>query len=191
MTTKQARQLIQLLTGKGVHFITGLEDDEVLQIEIKFSLEFPPDLRLFLQTALPISDKFLNWRLGLTSKEEADKISDRLDWPLNGMLFDLKENDFWFDSWGTKPKNFEEQVAIANQHYLTYPKLIPIYSHRYIPAHPKENGNPVFSVYQMDIIYYGYDLATYFAHEFNFSLSEDFEPLTEPKKIIDFWSECN
>jgi hypothetical protein len=44
--------------------------------------------------------------------------------------------------------------------------MIPVYSHRYLPAEPCEAGNPVFSIYQTDIIHYGYDLADYFAREF-------------------------
>jgi hypothetical protein len=44
--------------------------------------------------------------------------------------------------------------------------MIPVYSHRYLPAEPCEAGNPVLSIYQTDIIHYGYDLADYFAREF-------------------------
>ena len=39
------------------------------------------------------------------------------------------------------------------------------------------------------LFYYGYDLATYFANEFNFTLTDDFELLDKPKKEIEFWSE--
>jgi hypothetical protein len=189
MTTKQTKHIIRLLTDKGVHFDSGLTDDEVLQVETKFNIKFPPDLKLFLQISLPTSDSFVNWRLGLKSKSEADKIVLRLDWPLEGMLFDLQSNDFWVDSWGNRPDNYDDKVLIAKRHYETYPKLIPIYSHRYIPSLPNENDNPVFSVHQMDIIYYGYDLATYFANEFGFALTEYFELLDEPKKEIEFWSD--
>lgn len=105
-------------------------------------------------------------------------------------MFDLQSNEFWINSWGDKPNTYEEKERIAKEKYLTFPKLIPIYSHRYIPSRPNEAGNPVFSVYQMDIIYYGYDLATYFANKFGFALTEEeFELLDEPKKEIEFWSE--
>jgi len=40
---------------------------------------------------------------------------------------------------------------------------IPVYSHRYLPSEPKATGNPVLSVHQTDIIYYGNDLASYFS----------------------------
>ncbi len=44
--------------------------------------------------------------------------------------------------------------------------MIPVFSHRYLPDDPNEAGNPVFSVYQTDIIYYGADLLDYFENEF-------------------------
>jgi hypothetical protein len=190
MTTNQAQRIIQILTAKNIHFERGLSEDEVLEVEAKFDLKFPPDLKLFLQTGLPTSNSFVNWRLGLRSAGKADKINELLNWPLEGMLFDLKSNNFWIDNWGPKPGSYEDKVAIARKHYETYPRLIPIYSHRYIPGQPLESGNPVFSVYQMDIIYYGYDLATYFASEFHFVLPSGFRILEQPKRRIDFWSDC-
>jgi len=188
MTPEQTKHITKLLTDKGVHFDSGLTADEVLQVETKFNFKFPPDLKLFLQTSLPTSDQFVNWRLGLKSKNEAEKIISQLDWPLEGTLFDLQSNDFWVDSWGNRPDNNDDKVSIAKRQYETYPKLIPIYSHRYIPSRPNENTNPVFSIHQMDIIYYGYDLATYFANEFGITLTDDFELLDKPKKEIEFWS---
>jgi hypothetical protein len=41
----------------------------------------------------------------------------------------------------------------------------------------------------MDIIYYGYDLPTYFANEFDFALTDDFELPEKPKREIEFWSD--
>lgn len=189
MTTKQAEYIIQQLAGRGVQFESGLTTDEVLQVETKFNCRFPPDLKLFLRTALPVSDKFINWRLGLQSQQETDKINGYLSWPLEGMLFDLESNDFWINSWGDKPATIKEKERIAKEKFLSSPKLIPVFSHRYIPSRPEEEGNPVFSVFQMDIIYYGYDLASYFASEFKFALTNDFEQPDKPKNVIEFWSE--
>jgi hypothetical protein len=44
--------------------------------------------------------------------------------------------------------------------------------------------NPVFSVYQMDMIYYGYNLTSYLENEFRFTLSESFEELEEPNATL-------
>jgi hypothetical protein len=99
---------------------------------------------------LPIFDSFVNLRQGFISKDTADDIVSQLDWPLEGMLFDLENNDFWINSWGNKPATYQQKGIIVRQKYSTFPKLIPIYSLRYIPMGPMEKGNPVFSVHQMD-----------------------------------------
>ena len=188
MNIEEVKQLIKLLKSKNVYFEIGLTENEILQVENRFDILFPPDLKLFLTTELPISEKFVNWRLGLKSKDEADKILDRLNWPLEGMLFDLQSNEFWIKSWGDKPNTYEEKERIAKENYSNWPKLIPIYSHRYIPSQPNKDGNPIFSVYQMDIIYYGFDLATYFANEFSFKLTREFKSIDKPNKEIEFWT---
>jgi hypothetical protein len=188
MNKQQTKEIIQILICKGVEFENGLTDDEIYNIELKFNIKFPPDYKLFLQTGLPVSEGYVNWREGLHSNTSATKIASRLDWPLEGLLFDIQSNDFWIDTWGYKSDIYEEKTFIAKRHYADYPKLIPVYSHRYIPGQPSENGNPVFSIYQMDIIYYGYDLATYLANEFHFTLPDNFNIPEKPVREIEFWS---
>src|SRR5207245_1362409 len=46
-------------------------------------------------------------------------------------------------------------------------ELIPVCSQRYLPDDPPLAGNPVFSIYQTDIIIYGRNLWDYFRHEFD------------------------
>lgn len=67
------------------------------------------------------------------------------------------------------------------------PKLIPILGHRYIPEEPHERGNPVFSVYQTDVIYYGADLEDYFRREF--ASAPWGAGAVEPRKRVPFWSD--
>src|SRR5688572_22791285 len=99
MTAKQIAHIVSLLSDKGIRFDKGLADEEVSQVEAKFDIKFPPDLKLLLQNALPISERFINWRLGLKSEEEAKNINERLDWPLHGILFDVRMNDIWMLGW--------------------------------------------------------------------------------------------
>ena len=160
--------------------------EEIGQVETKYAIRLPPDLKLLLQTALPVSPGFPNWRLSFTSPKEYREILSRLDWPWEGLLFDMEHNDFWLKEWGARPDSKEEQIRTARQWYDTWPRLIPMYSHRYIPSVPPEAGNPVFSVYQMDIIYYGMDLAGYFAREFKLILPDSFA-IPEKPKPIPFW----
>jgi hypothetical protein len=56
-----------------------------------------------------------------------------------------------------------------------------------IPAEPFKPGNPVFSVYQTDIIIYGNDLLSYFAHEFA-GVATWHAPPPEARRIR-FWPE--
>jgi hypothetical protein len=41
-------------------------------------------------------------------------------------------------------------------------RLVPLISHCYLPETRMKPGNPVFSVYRSDVIYYRTDLANYF-----------------------------
>jgi hypothetical protein len=57
-------------------------------------------------------------------------------------------------------------VAHARELVAAAPPLVPLYSHRFIPAEPTLVGNPVFSIVQTDVIYYGMDLADYLHAQF-------------------------
>jgi hypothetical protein len=160
---------IELLKRKRVLFEPGLSNSEVKRVEEVFCFIFPPDLRAFLQTAIPIhvdSDRggnvFPNWRAG-----EQTELQGRLDWPFDGIAFDIENCGFWLEEWGNRPANLADAIQIAKEHVRTAPTLIPLCSHRYLPASPLLAGNPVFSVYQTDIIVYGRNLWDYFLHEFD------------------------
>jgi hypothetical protein len=178
MTLQQARHLVALLTTQGVRFEAGLTESEFAQLAHQFGAVFPPDLHLFLQVALPVSLKFAPWRQALTYTAVADDLQRMLSWPLEGLLFDARNNVFWCPEWGTPPVDDAGKEQRIRQLYPRYPTLLPIYSHRYLP---------VFSVYQTDVIHYGNDLASYFAHEFKFTLPNTFENPQRPKNRIEFW----
>jgi hypothetical protein len=179
---------IEQLKAKKVIFEQGLSPSEIDLVEAKFGICFPPDLKLFLQTALPISKSFVNWRAGLHFANEEKEIISRIQWPWDGLLFDLENSGFWHPAWGEVPKTMECKIEIAKKHFHSYPKLVPIYSHRYIPCRPNEVDNPIFSVYQMDVIYYGNNLADYFSREFHLTLPSTAAVPHEPK-YIEFWSD--
>lgn len=173
--------LIELLQDQGIIFSKGLSDKEILNIEDTFSFVFPPDLKQFLQIALPVSENFVNWH-------SMKDIQSKLDWAFEGIAFDIENNVFWHAEWGEKPSSLAEQIRIAESFYKNYPKLIPIYSHRFLPATPCEMGNPILSVYQTDIVYYGNDLLTYLCNEFGIKNYKSSFQKKEPK-YIEFWSE--
>ncbi|HTA84102.1 MAG TPA: hypothetical protein VK783_14255 [Bacteroidia bacterium] len=79
MTIAEAKQIIDLLTQHSIVFESGLSSEEIEKIQKAFGFIFPPDLNLFLQSGLPVSEGFINWRRGLDSQQEADKIKSRLE----------------------------------------------------------------------------------------------------------------
>jgi hypothetical protein len=189
-------RLIPGLRAIGIEVAPGLTDEEIVHAENKYGFQFPPDLRMLLQYAMPISDGFVNWRA-----DDEDAIRDMLEWPLEGMCFDIEVNSFWMASWGEKPKYLSYAFRVAKQALRKAPKLIPVCGHRYIPDEPHLSGNPMFSVYQTDIIYYGYDLADYFFNEFwhpdrrideeaeeQFKVPRPVWSAREPRPIL-FWSD--
>jgi hypothetical protein len=177
------QRLIKQLQERGVTFVAGLSDAEILAIEARFGFRFPPDLRAFLQTELPQGERFPDWRSG----NEAD-LREWLDLPRQGVLFDIEHNGFWLEEWGTRPSTLEEACQIAEGLIAAAPPLIPIYCHRMMPAEPHLSGNPVFSVHQTDIIIYRVDLKDYLIHEFP-TAEEDLDdrPPSVDARPIAFW----
>jgi hypothetical protein len=179
LVKNQWRELIELLRNSGVLFRDGLTDDELLRAEENYNFTFPPDLRGFLKVAMPCGIPFPDWRA-----KDDPFIYDTLAIPLAGMLFDVQNNSFWLPEWGPKPSDIDQAIKIVERHVAQAPRLIPIYSRRMIPDRPHEAGNPVLSVHQTDIIYYGFDIDDYFRHEFNLPGRKPWPDRIRP---IDFW----
>jgi len=161
MDLNYIRILVDHLDARGVLFAPGLSDQEVATVEATFRFRFPPDLRKLLQRALPISERFPNWR-----RDSDGTLRHVLAAPIHGILYGIECGDLWPDTWGVRPAAEEEAVAGARLRLERVPVLIPIYGHHYIPADPHSAGNPVFSVVQGEVGYQGCDLTSYFAAEF-------------------------
>jgi len=158
----------------------GLSEQEIVAIEQQYHVRFPPDYRLFLQvlhsldrpqtgaryapdgkTLLPVSmPSFYHWQ------RDTEAIAAAFEWLVEGLYFDVQHNHLWPQSWGARPVTAEAQQARVRELVENAPKLIPILGHRYLLAEPCEDGNPVLSVYQSDIIIYGVNLYDYFLTEF-------------------------
>lgn len=172
---------IDAMRDRGIELAPGLTEEQLGAAESAHGFRFPPDLRAFLGRALPIGDRFPDWR-----DPTSELILDFLDWPAHSMCFDIEHNTFWFPAWGPRPDDLEAAQTRAREAVRAAPFLIPIFGHRYLPAAPCEAGNPVFSVYQTDIIYYGFDLTSYWAHEFE--IPNPF-PVPQAPREIEFWTE--
>jgi len=139
----------------------GLGEVEFDEVEHRFGFQFCSDHRELLAVALPVGKGWPDWRDG----SEGD-LRSRLDWPVDGVLFDVENNGFWPRSWGQRPGDLGSAIEVARENMESVPKLVPVYGHRYLPAAPCQPRSPVFSVYHTDTIYYGSDLEDYLLHEF-------------------------
>ncbi len=173
-----------VLEQAGIVFEEGLSCEEICQIEVDYAFNFPPDLKELLMFALPVSQQFLNWRS--TSR---DQIIDRLSSPYEGIFFDIEHNGFWLEAWGIQPSSLFDALQQAKKAVKAAPTLIPIFGHRYIPDYPCKAGNPIFSVHQTDIIYYGTDLFNYVENEFFQHFGRAGHKLEGEIRKIDFWSD--
>lgn len=187
--------VIARLRAKGIRFASGLSDAEISEREGQFDFTFPPDLRHFLQAALPISSYFVDWRSPL------EKLREWFDQPIEGVLFDVRNTVFWYPEWGVRPDDNSAAVELAKQHLSLVPKLIPIGDPVFtkcIPATPSMTGNPVFSVHQTDIVHAGRNLADllYWFSRPQEEFDRDEEEGTTPTSVysqdyrpIEFWTE--
>ena len=183
MCLKQIKRVIDLLHENNVKTEKGMNENEINIAQDFYGIVFPPDLKEMLMTFTPIWKSFYNWND--YSPENVKKINDMLIWPIKGCLFDVEHNDFWLKTWGKKPDDLNIKLKIAEEHMEKVPKLIPICSHRYISSIPNEASNPVYSVHQMDIIFYGRDIWDYFEVEYRKKKHQEIE--FDKIKPIPFW----
>jgi hypothetical protein len=171
----------------------GLTDTELARIEREYELEFADDHRAFLSAGLPFSvprENGQTWRQPWPDWRDGDPgdLRRQLDWPIEGVLFDVESNAFWPLAWGPRPADSGKALNLARWHLAGAPKMIPVYGHRYLPAGHGTYGHPVLSIYQTDIIVYGTDLARYIDSEFSGS-GAVISPGWTPPPMVPFWSE--
>lgn len=172
-------QAIQRLSTGGVRLDRGLSDEELSRVQDRLGFAFGPEHREFLQSAVPVGKSWPDWR----NDPDVD-LRRRLDWPVDGVIFDVHNNGFWPASWGDRPDGKDDREREARAHLGRVPRLVPVFSHRYLPSDPQFNPSPVFSVHQADVIFYGDNLLDYVAHEF------DAPPLHPSDRThVPFWSE--
>jgi hypothetical protein len=145
----------------------GLSDSEIAAVEQEFGISFADDHRAFLHAALPVGRGWPDWRDG-----DRGQLREKLALPVEGVLFDVAENGFWYEGWGPCPESTADAVVAARRLLVIVPRLIPVYSHRYLPAGHGTSGHPVLSVMQTDIICYGENLTAYLRAEFGGTRAE-------------------
>ena len=89
-------QSVERLRAGGVRLDRGLSDEEVSQVQSKLAFAFGPEHREFIQTVVPVGERWPDWR-----NDAEENLRGRLDWPVEGVLFDVRNNGFWPASWGS------------------------------------------------------------------------------------------
>jgi hypothetical protein len=162
---------------RGARWLEPLPDEEIRAIEAQWQICFPPDYRLFFKwlhaTDIPhlememfpgeyVAGLFYNWQ------REPTAIRWAYEHILGGFAFDALHNThFWRSEWGAVPGTEEEARERLKPIVDAAPRLIPLYTHRYLLAEPCRAGNPVLSIWQSDIIVYAPDLRTYLLAEWS------------------------
>ena len=172
---------VELLQRGGIELAPGLSAAEIRAAETRWGFRFAPDHAELLRAVLPVSPHWPNWREGHEAAIQwtYDALYDRI-------VFDVFHNSFWPASWGSRPPDSAEAEDVARGYLMTWPKLVPIFLHRFMAAAPAPRGAPVFSIHQTDAIYYGAHLVDYLRRE----LRLDPEPWGEMRirHRVPYWS---
>lgn len=181
--------IIKLLEQKNINFKQGLTEKELTDIMKIYDIQFPLSLKEFYTEALPVSERFPVWND--YSDNNIKQIKALISQPIKGVLFDVENNNFWLKQWGDKPLDLITAKNVCIALIQKAPKLIPIFSHRYMPQINGIENPPVISIVQTDIIYYGYDLEEYLLNEFTrkyiITQHDDFPPIPIWSDIINFY----
>lgn len=161
----------------------GLSAAAITTIEADLGFQLPPDFAYLLQNIQDPGSLLFPW--SNFRKQDYDQSIAAV---LSGIEFDIRENGLWLHRWGKRPAELAAAIEIARQDFARWPKLLPIFGHRFLAADPCSAGNPVFSILQTDIIYYGANLAQYLVNEF---VDMDWAPQPSAQDIrhIDVWSD--
>jgi len=178
-------KIIAKLEEKGVIFNYGMSSQEIAEVEEFHSVSFPIEIKKLFTLGLPVSNGFYDWRN--MSLENTKHIKKVLEMHIKGLQSGLMDGEFWCEDWGLQPESIEEAQKVLLKRYNDAPKLIPIYSHRYMPFIPEKTNIPVFSIMQSDIIYYGMDLISYLEVEFGFRQYNDM--MQSCFQYVTFWSD--
>lgn len=132
---------------------SGLSADEISHAEARYGLTMPSIWRAVLAVAHPVAlvgsalgrgwQPFPDWR----SRDSVETLR-MVEAPVNGLLFDVEYNDFWWRGWGPRPEAASDRLSDARAHLAQVPRLTPLWGHQYVGS---EDDGPVFSVVQADL----------------------------------------
>lgn len=156
------------LHAQGVRFASGMTDADLAAVEAHFGCPLPSELSTFLRAGIPVSSKWARWTDGIDVVATESR-----KWLHRTFAFDIEQNAYWHVCFGERPDHVADAIDQALAVVAMAPPLIPIYSHRFLVSQPLDGPRAVLSVWQaVDSIFYGNDLADYFAREFRIERPE-------------------
>jgi hypothetical protein len=159
----------------------GLSDEEVMRIESSFGFTFADDHRDFLTARLPVGEGWPNWRT-----DGRGNLDKHLRLPVDGILFAVEWKQFWDDGWGKRPARMKDALRSAAYQLARVPRMVPVFSHCYLPAGPDSSGHPVLSIFQADIRVVATDLLGYVD---TLSVTDGPAAPATASPTVDFWSD--
>jgi hypothetical protein len=159
----------------------GMAPAQLDAIEHALGFQLPPDFRFLLENLRDPGEVFFPW-----SRFDKAEYDPSIEWVFDGIAGSIERNNLWLRRWGERPHTLADAIRIARADFAHWPKLLPLYGHRYLAAEPPLAGNPVFSIMGTDIIHCGSDLAHYLLEEF--VPGEDWSANTQNPRHIPIWS---
>lgn len=153
----------------------GLTAAEFDAAEARFGFVFADDHRAFLAAGMATGPQegwgFPDWR-----DLHSPTLRAQVDHPVDSALRSVRAG-WWSDDWGRRPRDTGAVLDKARRELAKVPRMVPVYSHRYLPEGRGTYGHPVLSIHEVhDTIVYGLDLIDYVWREFR-----------EPEVTVPFW----
>jgi len=111
----------------------------------------------------------------------------RLRLPVDGVVADVLEHDFWPARWGQRPADLVEREAAARRRLDAVPVLVPLVGQRYLPAADPLPTLPVLSLHRTEVLVAGRDLVEFVDREFSVGATRRDPDDGAPR--VPFWTE--
>lgn len=174
----------------GIEFVAGLTEEQFDKAEDCLGGKFPPDLKAFLSFGVPVhqdgtrDDDFPRWdQSPIAEVLESQRMIE------NALIFDIENSSFWCSAFGERPEDDSHAKEIAIKVIRSWPPLVRVFGHRYMPTFPEKENNPIISMQQpSDTVFYGFNLEDYLTREFDLPF-ESLEVPFEDYPKIPYWGD--
>jgi hypothetical protein len=126
----------------------GLSEPELLEIEARYGVRFPPDLRSLLEVGVPVTRTkrgLFVWPDWATDdRRERSWIASNLAAPIDHILRAVEHEPWWWTAWGERPSSKAEGVRVAEAALRGAPRLVWLGGGGYLPFVPDASGNALF-----------------------------------------------